>query len=444
MEPAAEGTKPTPAPTAAGGTASAPVTASELWATAALLGFFVVTMVLAVLVAQPSQDSGLQQFEDPEDPVNVLVYLALILGFTFFILWVAKRGWKWIIRWLILLAVGSSIIFVTYPILTQASGLGMTTSLVVSLVAAAAITVALWKHPEWYVIDTAGVLVAAGAASVFGISFVPWLVVLLLVLLAVYDAIAVYRTKHMLSLADTVIELRLPVLLVIPKHTGYRFREDAARMKKATKATKQEREAMFMGLGDLVMPTILVVSALVFLPAGARPLEADALPAGVEGQPQDLPLLLEASAERTEEGLRVRYTISSPDAAAQGSAWSLDWDADEDVDEDGVGLPATVLADYTTPGLYLVQAKASDGGREGAAALEVRVHDPSPWHRALRDFVEHPPALGAALGTVAGYLVLMAFVLKGNPQAGLPLLNGGAITGFLLGVWRMTGSFVFW
>ena len=54
------------------------------------------------------------------------------------------------------------------------------------------------------------------------------------------------------------------------------------------------------------------------------------------------------------------------------------------------------------------------------------------------------PALGAAVGTLVGFAVLMGFVLKGNPQAGLPLLNGGAIVGFLAGVFKATGSIRFW
>ena len=40
--------------------------------------------------------------------------------------------------------------------------------------------------------------------------------------------------------------------------------------------------------------------------------------------------------------------------------------------------------------------------------------------------------LGALVGSLIGFMVLMSFVLKGKPQAGLPLLNGGAILGFLI------------
>jgi presenilin-like A22 family membrane protease len=43
------------------------------------------------------------------------------------------------------------------------------------------------------------------------------------------------------------------------------------------------------------------------------------------------------------------------------------------------------------------------------------------------------PALGAMIGSVIGLVLLLTIVRKGKPQAGLPLINGGAITGFLAG-----------
>jgi len=36
------------------------------------------------------------------------------------------------------------------------------------------------------------------------------------------------------------------------------------------------------------------------------------------------------------------------------------------------------------------------------------------------------------LGSLVGYGVLMRLVLRGNPQAGLPLLNGGAMVGYAI------------
>ncbi|MGF3522877.1 MAG: presenilin family intramembrane aspartyl protease, partial [Candidatus Bathyarchaeia archaeon] len=44
-------------------------------------------------------------------------------------------------------------------------------------------------------------------------------------------------------------------------------------------------------------------------------------------------------------------------------------------------------------------------------------------------------------GTLAGFAVLMMFVLKGKPQAGLPFLCPGAIIGYLVSSFILTGGF---
>ena len=80
---------------------------------------------------------------------------------------------------------------------------------------------ALIIRPEWYIVNTVGVLVGAGVIVMLGVTFVPTLIVIFMVLAAIYDAWAVYRSKHMLDLADTMIGLNLPILLVAPQESGY-------------------------------------------------------------------------------------------------------------------------------------------------------------------------------------------------------------------------------
>jgi len=43
------------------------------------------------------------------------------------------------------------------------------------------------------------------------------------------------------------------------------------------------------------------------------------------------------------------------------------------------------------------------------------------------------PALGALIGTLAGYAMLSRIAGRGKPHAGLPFLNSGAIIGFVVG-----------
>jgi len=65
----------------------------------------------------------------------------------------------------------------------------------------------------------------AGAAALFGISFGLLPALLLLSVLAIYDAISVYGTEHMLDLADGVMDLKIPVVLVIPMTLSYSYLE---------------------------------------------------------------------------------------------------------------------------------------------------------------------------------------------------------------------------
>ena len=122
------------------------------------------------------------------------------------------------------------------------------------------------------VVDILGVYLP-GVASMFGISLEPIPVILLLILLAVYDAISVYKTKHMLTLANGVIEGKMPIMVVVPKKEGYSFIRDGIggnidTIKTDDEEPKHDRAAYLMGLGDLIMPSILVTSACVFTPGG--------------------------------------------------------------------------------------------------------------------------------------------------------------------------------
>ena len=80
----------------------------------------------------------------------------------------------------------------------------------VGLFVTAVLMILLFVHSEWYVVNTTGVLLGAGVCVMLGVTFVPALAMLFMILAAIYDFWAVYKSKHMLDLADTMIGLRLP------------------------------------------------------------------------------------------------------------------------------------------------------------------------------------------------------------------------------------------
>jgi presenilin-like A22 family membrane protease len=75
-----------------------------------------------------------------------------------------------------------------------------------------------------------------------------------------YDALSVYKTKHMIDLASTFVDLKLPVMFVIPKKRDYSLAKETKSLKEKLKES-EGRDAFFLGVGDVVFPGILAVSA---------------------------------------------------------------------------------------------------------------------------------------------------------------------------------------
>ncbi|MEL4306038.1 presenilin family intramembrane aspartyl protease PSH [Methanococcoides sp. LMO-2] len=222
-----------------------------------MAGLILVIQTIALLMASPMEDLGMRAVENPESTANSLYYIGFILVFTFLLLMAIKRNMKWVIQLTILLAVAATVYYGFYP-LFFILGFNEMMSNIIAVPLSVGLTALLYKYPEWYVIDITGIIVAAAASSIFGISFGIIPAIVLLSLLAIYDAISVYKTKHMIDLAEGVMDLKLPILFVIPKKLNYSFIKD-------TLKAEGERDAFFMGLGDAVMPTVLVVSANVFI-----------------------------------------------------------------------------------------------------------------------------------------------------------------------------------
>ncbi|MBP1929568.1 presenilin-like A22 family membrane protease [Methanolinea mesophila] len=218
----------------------------------------VIVEVGAILLSLPLIDAGIVVFENPESLVNPLIFIAILLVFTGLLLLLIRYKAEKVIQAIILISIFFTFVYIFSGITFVLMGDTLTGS-VLALAASIAATVVLYLYPEWYVLDTLGLLIAAGAASIFGISLDVIPVVLLLAALAVYDAISVYRTKHMLTLAEGVVNLKSPILFIVPKKKDYSYRRDGL-----DTTGEGERSAFLIGMGDLIMPSILVVSANVY------------------------------------------------------------------------------------------------------------------------------------------------------------------------------------
>lgn len=255
------------------------------------VGVFLVVQLGALALVPDFSEAGLQATPDPADPTNTVVYVGAILVMTALMLAAFRYGGDIVVKLVIL---GTSGMLSWYVFAELLPG-------PVAIAAAALVPVLLWVHPEWYVLDATGAVIGAAAAGVFGISFGLLPALLLLTVLAVYDAISVYQTEHMLDLASGVMDLNIPVVLVFPLTLDYSVFDgdatfadddtdsetalandtdnDATATDGETTATDGAGESIadatddgsrgvfFVGLGDAVMPTVLVASAAFFSPA---------------------------------------------------------------------------------------------------------------------------------------------------------------------------------
>ena len=258
---------------------------------------FLLVQLGALALVQPFEAAGYQAVEDPSDPTNTVVYVAAILIATGLMLLAIKLDVDQLIRAFVVFAgvyLSWYVFSVVVPSVYTYAGFN-----VLAVAAALALGAALLLYPEWYVIDASGVVMGAGAAGLFGISFGLLPAILLLAVLAIYDAISVYGTEHMLTLASGVMDLKVPVVLVVPLTLSYSFLSaetpdptgevegeaaanggDPESEAEADGADDEDdgtddpvdgepmdRDALFIGLGDAVIPTVLVASAAFFAPA---------------------------------------------------------------------------------------------------------------------------------------------------------------------------------
>ena len=97
------------------------------------------------------------------------------------------------------------------------------------------------------------ILTLPGVAAVLGASLTPYVAVILLIFMSVYDYIAVYKTKHMVKMAKAMIAGRAIFAMIYPEHWhGFKMRVNEAHPGEGF---------MMLGTGDFVFPIIMATSA---------------------------------------------------------------------------------------------------------------------------------------------------------------------------------------
>jgi len=122
----------------------------------------------------------------------------------------------------------------------------------ISAFIAVLLLILFWLFNNVFLQDLVMVLTFAGVGAVLGISLAPGTVILILVILSFYDIIAVYKTRHMVELAEAMIQSRAIFGFVVPATFGG-FKERMAQVAPG-------EQFMILGSGDVILPLLLSAS----------------------------------------------------------------------------------------------------------------------------------------------------------------------------------------
>lgn len=221
--------------------------------------FFLLAQILGILVAgniifnlKLTETSGPSL---PHPPVSFsefsverfLIAIIITAGFFFLVL-NFKKGKVMIFRIIFLLVtfLGGTVFFTTF--------FPFYISLFLTL-----IFIFFWfKNGSLLIHNFLLTIAVAGIGGVVGISLSPSFVLFLLFILSIHDIIAVYKTKHMIKLANLMVESRALLGIIIPLEI-----KDFRKKLKDVRIGEKEQNFFILGSGDIIFPLVLASSVLL-------------------------------------------------------------------------------------------------------------------------------------------------------------------------------------
>ncbi len=199
-----------------------------------LTAIFLITQILGLAVAGFLLEEGIKTTivsDNPEDIVNAFALIAYILVFTGIILVIIKffKGGA-LFKLLETLAIFSTSVIVFSAFIPEIAF--MLSVLLVALRNSVA--------DNLLARNLSAVIAIAGAGAVIGVSIGVLPALTFIVLLAIYDFIAVFKTKHMVTMAKSITKRNLAFTVALPT----------------------KNHTFQLGTGDLVIPLVFATAVL--------------------------------------------------------------------------------------------------------------------------------------------------------------------------------------
>jgi presenilin-like A22 family membrane protease len=244
-------------------------------------------LLLATQVFTGVTFQSIQGAQTVSSTFNALFYIAYIVIFSAIILIIFKvyKGNKlFLLLEGAVVVVASSIVFLVSISALQGTafanlfGNGNMLILIIAIALAVALMVAKYKIPKLR--NITAMISSVGVGLIIGISFSFLAAVIFMLILAAYDFIAVFITKHMIALGNMAIENNLSFLIMVNEVEAVPVSSlgasEKAEYNKAKKDLRRQNSTFnkmvnsnmapvaartALGTGDLAMPLMLAVAA---------------------------------------------------------------------------------------------------------------------------------------------------------------------------------------
>ena len=124
----------------------------------------------------------------------------------------------------------------------------------VSIIVALLFVFVVWLAGRVLTHDLAIAIGIAGISGLLGLSLTPLIAAVLLALMSLYDIVSVYRTRHMVALAGTMLSSGAIFGFLVPARPAGFFMRNMDALKR--------REVMLLGSGDIGLPLVLAASVV--------------------------------------------------------------------------------------------------------------------------------------------------------------------------------------
>ena len=189
---------------------------------------------------------GMERPEVEESSSFIFILIAVLVGTGIVLLLVKFRGYRlWKFWFFFAVALCLTVAFAAFV-----------HQIIAGIVA---IALALWKtwRPNVYIHNLTEVFIYGGLAAIFVPIMNVWAAVAMLVLISIYDMIAVWKSKHMVKMAKFQTQSKVFAGLSIPYTLRAPAPKRAAKkMSTAVKAKKVEVKSAILGGGDIGFPLL--------------------------------------------------------------------------------------------------------------------------------------------------------------------------------------------